>query len=1207
MKETAEEMSSLRIGKWSSSSVYSVDAESGVFNVVYLRPGLVYDYKKTGDWDELVHFYADNVVRSDFKEGILDSLLLENIKKHFANSGPIAVFEYKRNEKSQSGWCMAEVTMTVCGEDGSVKNFIVTIRDVTEKVENELSQKKTRECLEAFGEGLKAVHDSELIVNMDTQECRFLKVSPSVKNDLPETMTLDAAMKFFSRMLGTAQTEEENSFQKTELTRIYHCIKENTFVRGQFEEIRYHRTIDGVDRWFRMSATAARFDESGKAHYAVVNTTDITSLMNDKCVLEQTVRDSDEKLRKEMAMLRSFRNIYSESVSIDVKTGEMAPVAVSEEFLRVIDSYPQNVDSLKLFADMKFMNAGSFGAFLDLDTLDERFENTSVLSTEYKGTDGKWYKMNLLPVNYDEDGSLSHVILALQDVTKEVEREQKYVVQLRSLTYSFERCLYHDIDSGEFTVINGRDHILKECRGEPADKILERLLEGREGERRALHIVHDLDTLNLAMKTRNTISREFKTADDEWKIEEVIAISRHPDRTLRSIMMTQRDITKRRREQVIMNAMSEAIGRTYMEFYHYDLVNWRCYTIRADVLSGQSDDWSDIDDALSAFEANVLAPEAVIENRDFWDFHTIKERMKDKDILSREIKTRLHGWVQFDIVAFKRDKDGDVIDVLWMTREIDEQKKLQLQQQEELRRANEAAMAATKSKTDFLTNMSHDIRTPMNAIMGFVNIAEEHIDDRERVKDCIDKIHSSSAHLLNLINDVLEMSHIESGRMDMNEKPGSIPDMIHSVVSIIQPQAEARRLSYSIKVVNLEHEYVYTDSSKLSRVLINLLNNAVKYTKPGGQVKLTIEEYPSARPGFAGYRFIISDTGQGMSEEFLQKVFTPFERESKTIKNNVEGTGLGLSISKNIIDAMGGTLGVESRIGEGTTFTVDVEQRISEEEDNSRDTEHLKGLRALIIDDDEEACDRITMLLTELGLRAEEAKSAGEFTIYANLAADINDPYMVYIIDESLPDADAVDLAARLRHTKGIENAAVILTSYDHSRIVNEAEAAGFTGFCDKPVFRSDLEKALDGSSDTEICSAADKEELIKRTRLLLVEDNDLNREIAEVVLSEAGFMIESASDGQEALDALNASKENYFDVVLMDIQMPVMDGYEATRQIRASERLDLADIPIVAMSANAFEEDRKLSEAAGMNDHISKPIDIDLTVKTILKFVKRK
>ena len=522
--------------------------------------------------------------------------------------------------------------------------------------------------------------------------------------------------------------------------------------------------------------------------------------------------------------------------------------------------------------------------------------------------------------------------------------------------------------------------------------------------------------------------------------------------------------------------------------------------------------------------------------------------------------------------------------------------------------AVEKAESANRAKSTFLSNMSHDIRTPMNAIIGFTTLALSNIDDTDRVKDYLGKTLASSNHLLSLINDVLDMSRIESGKIHLEEVEVNLSDVLHDLKTIVSGQIFAKQLELYMDVMDVTDEDVYCDKTRLNQILLNLLSNAIKFTPAGGTVSVRVRQLAGKVRGCGQYEFRIKDNGIGMSQEFAQKIFEPFERERTSTVSRIQGTGLGLAITKNIVDMMGGTIEVQTAQGKGTEFTVCVPMRAQTEQRPVEKITELEGLKALVVDDDFNTCDSVTKMLVKVGMRAEWTLSGKEAVLRARQSIEMSDVYHAYIIDWRLPDMNGIEVTRQIRSLHD-DTPIIILTAYDWSDIEVEAKAAGVTAFCAKPMFMSDLRETLMSALGQKPADAVqrllpEKNADFKGKHILLVEDNELNREIAQEILQEYGFLVDTAENGAVAVEKVSTAAPGSYDLVLMDVQMPIMDGYTATRKIRALDDPARAKLPILAMTANAFDEDRRNALESGMNGFLSKPIVIGDLVQELHKIL---
>ena len=528
------------------------------------------------------------------------------------------------------------------------------------------------------------------------------------------------------------------------------------------------------------------------------------------------------------------------------------------------------------------------------------------------------------------------------------------------------------------------------------------------------------------------------------------------------------------------------------------------------------------------------------------------------------------------------------------------------QQLKELNEAKKEAVEANKAKSEFLSNMSHDIRTPMNGIVGMTAIAMSNINDNARVKDCLTKITLSSKHLLGLINDVLDMSKIESGKLTLNIHQISLREAMESIVNIVQPQIKSKNQHFDIFIQRIQTENVYCDSVRLNQVLINLLSNAIKFTPENGSIRVYLEQESSpVGEKYVRCHFKVKDSGIGMTEEFQRKIFDKFTREQKDQVYKTEGTGLGMAITKYIIDTMGGTIQLKSAPGEGSEFHIilDLEKAFTREEDMI-----LPPWNVLVADNNQDLCQSAVFSLKEIGINAEWALNGKTAVEMVKKRHQENNDYEIVLLDWKMPDMDGLQTMREIRKEVGDKIPILIISAYDWSDIEEEALKAGANGFISKPLFKSNLFLGLSSfmlKEDVEESQQNENAQTFTGKRILLAEDNDLNWEIAEDILSEAGFELERAENGQICVEKFQQSDISYFDVILMDIRMPVMSGYDAAKAIRAmKERADV-NLPIIAMTADAFSEDIQHSLECGMNEHISKPIDVDRLIQILKKYLK--
>ena len=567
-----------------------------------------------------------------------------------------------------------------------------------------------------------------------------------------------------------------------------------------------------------------------------------------------------------------------------------------------------------------------------------------------------------------------------------------------------------------------------------------------------------------------------------------------------------------------------------------------------------------------------------------------------------------YHWVSAHKIKVENPVNDDILTVS-LIRCIDEQKDNEAEKNQILRTALGAAEAANNAKTEFLSRMSHEIRTPMNAIIGMTAIALSALDNKERISDCLAKIGISARFLLSLINDILDMSRIESGRMSLAHEKFDFEEMINGLNSLFYPQAEEKGLKFNTVIEGVTEELYIGDSLRLRQILLNILSNALKFTPSGGRIQFTIRQM-SRGDKDAWLRFTVSDTGIGMSKVFQKHLFESFEQENPNISIKYGGTGLGLAICKNLVTLMGGSINVHSIEGVGSEFCVDVKLGLTEESYRRKNFDILKlrDLKTLIVDDDIVTCEHASLIMSDLGVQAEYVTSGASAVLEIEKGIREMKPYDIVLVDLKMPDMDGIQTAKAIRRLVGAETLVVVMTAYEWKEIEADARRAGVDFFITKPLFRSELvdlfEKINDFSEAVYEPETAKGEIQFAGERILLVEDNELNLEVAASLLEMKGLTIESACNGLQALEKFCSTPVGYYDAVLMDIRMPVMDGLEAARNIRLFDKSDAQTIPIIAMTANAFDEDVEKSHAAGMNAHLAKPIDPEKLFAVLQEFI---
>ncbi len=706
-----------------------------------------------------------------------------------------------------------------------------------------------------------------------------------------------------------------------------------------------------------------------------------------------------------------------------------------------------------------------------------------------------------------------------------------------------------------------------------------------------------------------------------WTEEHVLYIQQE-GKTVVNIL--GRDITSEKlaeehahRESEEKASIINSLSSMFFATYYIDLENDILRPVRQKAaVSSILGDERNYTQAINLYARNFISADDREEYLEYVSYRRLRNTLStEQPVVAFEYRMKpdennRRAWIRASIVLAETTSDGRPKRALYVAQDVTESKLKEEQEQQALREACEAANYANAAKSDFMSRMSHDIRTPMNAIIGMTAIAGKYLEDKERVEDCLKKITVSSKHLLALINEVLDMSKIESGKIDLAEEEVNLSDLIGNLVTMIRPAMQEKKHNLDVHIANVEHELVIGDAMRMQQIFMNILGNSAKYTNAGGNIEMEINEKPSAMHGYGCYEFVFRDNGIGMSKEFLEKLFEPFARAEDSRVSKIEGTGLGMTIARNIARRMNGDIAVESEIGKGTRFVVTLILKLVDTE--APDTEMLADLPVLVVDDDKTAAEMTCLILENIGMKGEYVLSGREAVqrIWENHRLDQD--YFAVILDWKMPEMDGIETARAIREKVGSDVPIIILSACDWGAVESEARDAGVNGFISKPLFKSRLVYLFNQIAEKDNSKELPEKNLfdtvkLNGKRILLAEDNEINREIAVEIICETGVTVESVENGREALEKFERSEENYYDMIFMDIQMPVMNGYEAVEAIRKLPRKDAAEIPIIAMTANAFTDDIQRSKNAGMNEHLTKPLDIEQLMKCLEKWLGEK
>ena len=948
-------------------------------------------------------------------------------------------------------------------------------------------------------------------------------------------------------------------------------------------------------------------------------------------------KNVDTETRNQIALQSVAETIsddYECLLHVDFDTMQEEHYRISDLFSHHVPGYREETDYRKrtrLLADTLVLpeDRAKFLAEVDPAVVAEKVKGTAPYYVDFRvsiGGETHWYQAKF--AHHSAPGDHSCAIVGITNTDELMAQKENAEAMLRQnlsiiegVASNFASVLYVNLEDGSFTY-----HVVHKNRKQQYDRYargaqtLDEAIQAYakdvvyENEQESVIAACKLDNIRNRLRQEPQFTETYRIVDEgRTKLCQVKIALVESDNSVPKAAAIGFSYDE---EEVALSYIDEKLRAEYEALYLIDMENDKYMRLRlASHLNFERNQHGIFSKILPQYASNVLPEYREIWNK-FPNLDFFREYLANTD--RRELVYQVSGaeveWRRAIMQVIQR-KNGVATLFIWTFMRIDKEQaeKLSLletiqKQHEALQQALEMAQSANRAKTTFLNNMSHDIRTPMNAIIGYTGLAASHIDSKELVTDYLRKIGQSSEHLLSLINDILDMSRIESGKMTLSEQEENLSEIVHTIRSITQSSIAAKSIDFFVDVFDVEDEFVICDKLRINQVLLNILSNAIKYTPAHGTVSLKVSEHKTGSDGYATYRFSVKDTGIGMSEDFVKTIFEPFTRARSSTVSGIQGTGLGMAISKNIVDMMGGRIHITSEEKVGTEVVIEFDLKLAgaQKEEPTETLMQLRGLRGLVVDDDLDACVSISKMLKDISMRSEWCSSGKEAVFRAQTAFDEGDNFSVYIIDWLMPDMNGIETARRIRKVVGDFTPIIILSAYDWADIEQEAYEAGVTAFVNKPLFMSDLKKALVQCCDVEKAEPV-KEEKPDYTgrKLLLVEDNEMNREIACEILEEYGFVIDTAEDGVYAVEKMEKAEPGQYDAILMDVQMPMMDGYEATRRIRALSDPAIANIPIIAMTANAFEEDRKTALEAGMNEHIAKPIDVPRLIATLSKVMK--
>ena len=1201
-------------------AMHRVDLKTGTYETIKTtKPILKYTIPNSNSFKENVESIIKGLAVDVSYSSAISFLNLDTLKERLTNKNHISI----RFEGKIAGMCRLHFIKEDKDEEGDLWHVIFAVEVIDEDNYQSIFSVLTKKYENVYWLNLK---DATVKTLKYTGEHEDIGVKTNIS--FPYSSTVD---NFINNKV---YVEDRDALAKSmDIENVRNVLSKQDEYVGN-----YRKVVDNKLHNYQFSFT--KFSNSDYVLIAFLNIDDIIEehLSQDKKERE-IEKVYNNKLREQLAIFNGLADTYSNVFLVDpdkktIKIMKLngyvtAGISKGSEEVYAYDVVKnQYVNDRVLDADKEMMHKA-----ISLDDVRANLKNSNEYTGNYRVLDnGEVHNYQFKYIRLKE---FEYVIAGFQNIDeiidehlkqekKQREIEEKYQSYLKeqltifnNLARNFRNVYLGDLNDGTARILKlGEDYdfeTLRKLQNQvfSFETIIKKWVETRvhKDDRERLLKILSIDNLREVFSKQDEFAGTYRSYENGVlhnyqfnfsKLEsgKVIAgfqiiddiIAEHLKQEKR-----QRELEEAHQKDVREHTeVISALANIYSTIFRANIVTHEYEVLNSVELMGKvANVKGNFDDVKENIIKNFISPDMADKMREFLDFDSLNDRLKDINTVVTEYTNPDGRWFQARFIVKNRDENGDVKEVLYVARDFTKEKEIEIHQQEQLSLALKAAQQANRAKSTFLNSMSHDIRTPMNAIIGFTALAQTHVENKEQVQDYLAKINTSSTHLLSLINDILDMSRIESGTVKLEEKPVHIPELLHDLRTMIQGLVNSKNQNLYIDTQDVIHEDVITDKLRLNQILINIVGNAIKFTQNGGDIIIRLIEKPCSIKHYTTYEFSVKDNGIGMSKEFMGHIFDTFSREYSSTVSGIQGTGLGMAITKNIVEMMGGTIEVESEEGRGSKFTVTLNLRQANEPIKYSPIPELLGARALVVDDDINTCRSVCKMLRDIKMRPDWTVSGREAILRAQDAKELNDEYKVYIIDYLMPDMNGIETVRRIRKVIGDDVPIIVLIAYDWDSFEEEARKAGVTAFVSKPIFMSELRAVL-----TKPVEVKEKTEEVKYDYTgkcaLLVEDNNLNQEIAKTLLEETGMKVDCANDGIEAVEIINNSDADRYDIILMDIQMPRMDGYTATREIRTLKDNRKANIPIVAMTANAFEEDKKKALETGMNGHIVKPISID-------------